>query len=98
MTRNLDRRLTAITAEVSALRAEVAVLAEQVSFQRSVAEETEVRALVAETPLADREARVAAEDLRRIERVAAEAQNRLATLLEEQDRLLGELVGGPGPG
>src|SRR6476646_9981440 len=48
MTRNLDRRLTAITAEVSALRAEVAVLAEQVSFQRSVAEETEVRALVAE--------------------------------------------------
>jgi hypothetical protein len=92
MTRNIQRRLRSLSEEISELRAELGILAEQLAFQRDVMEDSRVRALVAETPLADREFRVATEDFRRIERVSEEGTARLAGLLEERDRLLGELL------
>ena len=92
MTRNLERRLLSLSGEISSLKAEVAILDEQLAFQQDVMEDTRVRALVAETPLADREFRVAADDLRRIQRVSEDARTRMAALMEEQDRLLGELL------
>jgi hypothetical protein len=92
MTRNLERRLLSLSGEISSLRAEIAILDEQLAFQRDVMEDTRVRALVAETPLADREFRVASDDLRRIQRVTEDARARMVALLEEQDRLLGELL------
>jgi hypothetical protein len=95
VTRNLTRRLTAISAEVAGLRSELAVLVEQEAFQRDVMEEARVRALVAETPLADRELREAEDDLRRIERVRGEAGMRIEALRVEQDRLLAEMAGHP---
>jgi hypothetical protein len=61
-------------------------------------EDTRVRALVAETPLADREFRVASEDLRRIDRVLEDGRGRLAALLEERDQLLGEFLPQPSTG
>ena len=92
MTRNLERRLLSLSGEISSLRAEIAILDEQLAFQRDVMEDTRVRALVAETPLADRELRVASDDLRRIQRVTEDAGRRMMGLLEEQYRLLGELL------
>ena len=92
MTRNLERRLLSLSGEISSLKAEVAILDEQLAFQQNVMEDTRVRALVAETPLADREFRVASDDLRRIQRVTEDARTRLRALLEDQDRLLGELL------
>ncbi len=92
MTRNLERRLLTLSGEISTLRAEIAILDEQLAFQQDVMEDTRVRALVAETPLADREFRVASDDLRRIQRVTEDARTRLRALLEDQDRLLGELL------
>jgi hypothetical protein len=98
MTRNIERRLRSLSEEIGALRAELGILAEQLAFQQDVMEDTRVRALVAETPLADREFRVASEDLRRIERVMADGRSRLEALVQEQDRLLGELLPQPSNG
>jgi hypothetical protein len=92
MTRNIERRLRSLSEEISGLRAELGILGEQLAFQHDVMEDTRVRALVAETPLADRELRIASEDFRRIERVTEEARSRFEGLLEERDRLLGELL------
>ena len=44
---------------------------EQLAFQNEVVDDTRVRALVAETPLADREFRIASEDHQRILRMDA---------------------------
>jgi hypothetical protein len=86
------RRLLAISEELHALGDESAILAEQLAFAREVVEETRLRALVAETPLADRDLHVAGEDYRRIERVLAEVDRRALRLRQEQDRLLAQAV------
>ncbi len=92
MTRNIERRLRSLSGEISAIRDEIGILDEQLAFQNEVVDDTRVRALVAETPLADREFRIASEDHQRILRVLEETRSNLASLLEEQDRLLSELL------
>ena len=92
MTRNIERRLVSLSAEISALRDEMAILREQLAFQGEVMDDTRVRALVAETPLADREFRIASDDFERIQRVLEETRARMATLVDERDRLLTELL------
>ncbi len=58
MTRSiLQRRLIDVSDRLKRLRAELAVTAEQVTFFDDEAEEARLRALVAETPLTDVEAR-----------------------------------------
>lgn len=58
MTRSiLQRRLVDVSDRLKRLRAELAVTAEQVTFFDDEAEEARLRALVAETPLTDAEAR-----------------------------------------
>jgi chromosome segregation ATPase len=93
---SLHRRLTAISEELSALRDEGGILAEQIAFARDVMEESRLRALVAETPLADRDLRLASETVDRMERVAQDVERRFTRLMAEQDRLLGQVpVGDP---
>ena len=92
MTRNIERRLVSLSAEISSLRDEVAILGEQLAFQSEVMDDSRVRALVAETPLADREFRIASDDLGRIQRVLDETKARLAGLIEERDRLLTDFL------
>ncbi len=91
MTTDVKRRLSLLTEETARLRTEVAILREQLEFQTEVLEETRVRSLVAETPLADREFRQAAGDHRGIERAVLEAERSLADLATERDRLLDAL-------
>ncbi|MCA1727635.1 MAG: hypothetical protein LC722_08310 [Actinobacteria bacterium] len=88
MTGNVKRRLSSLSDEIADVRTELSILREQLAFQGSVLEESRVRMLVAETPLADREFQVAAEDHRRIERLVAEQETLLAALVEERERLL----------
>jgi len=70
----------------------VRILEEQVVFQQDVSEEARIRALVSETPLADREAREAADDLRRLVRSRDDALARVAELRDEQDSLLERML------
>jgi hypothetical protein len=89
---NVRKRLTEVGGELARLRDGLAVIDEQVAYQRGVADDLEVRATVAESPLADRERREAAGDLGRLERQRAETAGRIATLVAEQDALLERLV------
>jgi hypothetical protein len=68
------------------------ILEEQVVFQQDVSEEARIRALVSETPLADRESREAADDLRRLVRSRDDALARVAELRAEQDSLLERML------
>jgi hypothetical protein len=84
----LQRRLVDVSERLKRIRAELAVTEEQVLFLEEQAEDVRLRALVAETPLADVEAR----DARRHADAQAEHRDSLrATVREleiEQDSLL----------
>jgi hypothetical protein len=88
MSADLTRRLSLLSQEMEWVRAELAILREQLAFQTEVMEEARVRSLVAETPLAEREFHLAAGDHQRIERATAEAERSVAELAAERDRLL----------
>lgn len=85
---NISERLTALSEEIAEEQTQLRILDEQVTFQQDVSEEARIRALVSETPLADREAREAADDLRRLIRSRDDASARVAELRAEQDSLL----------
>jgi hypothetical protein len=84
----LERRLVDVSERLKRLRAELAVTEEQLVFLESEADDARMRALVAETPLGDVEAR----DARR--QADAHAKHRdalranIAELVREQDSLL----------
>lgn len=84
----LQRRLVDVSERLKRIRAELAVTEEQVVFLEEQAEDVRLRALVAETPLADVEAR----DARRHADAQAHHRDSLrATVREleaEQDSLL----------
>lgn len=87
-------RLAAIGDEIGKLRTEIAILEEQHAFVAEAAEDARLRALVSETPLADREYREAREDAERTAASLAEAKARLEKLRSEQDGLLERLFEG----
>jgi hypothetical protein len=89
---NLQRRLTDVRAEVNRQREALRILDEQIAYQADIAADAETRALVAGTPLADRERRTASDDLRRTERQREEIAGRVAELVREQDDLLERLL------
>lgn len=90
---DLTHRLSALSGEIAEEQTQLRIIDEQVTFQQDVAEEARIRALVSETPLADREAREAADDLRRLIRSREEAQTRVDELRAEQDSLLERMLG-----
>ena len=69
-------------------REELRIVEEQLLFQMDVVEETKTRMLVAETPLAEREHRVATDDFGRLQKERERVQALIAELKDEQDRLL----------
>jgi flagellar biosynthesis chaperone FliJ len=92
--RNVQKRLADLRHEIMRVKENLRVLDEQVAHAEDVADEAATRAVVASNPLADRERRAAAEDLRRVRRERDETAARLASLLDEQDRLLERLAAG----
>jgi hypothetical protein len=89
---NVNERLASLSAEIAEEQIHLHILDEQLAFQSEVADDARIRALVSETPLADRESHIASDDLRRLERSRDEAQRRLGDLRDEQDSLLERML------
>ena len=85
---NLQKRLEDARQELLRARESLRIVEEQVAFQQGVAADAETTAVVAETPLAHREGREAAGDLRRLQEQRDELRARVAALVAEQDELL----------
>ena len=77
---------------MSALRDDLSVCEAQLVQVRDEADECRLRALVSETPLADREHRQAQKHLQRMIRHRDELAKRIARLESDQDALLDRLT------
>lgn len=84
-------RLSSLGVEITQAKTEIRILEEQLEFVGDVADDARIRAVVSETPIADRDAREAADDAARMRRSLDDVRLHLATLLQEQDRLLERL-------
>ena len=84
----LQRRLVDVSERLKRLRVELAVTEEQLVFLEEEAEDARLRALVAETPLADVEARDARRQTDTLARHRDELRSNVAELEREQDALL----------
>lgn len=89
---NVEARLRALGDEVERLKTELRIVDEQIAFQQEVADDARLRAIVSETPLADRDAAEANGDLARMQRTRAEVVHRLEALRAEQDGLLEKML------
>lgn len=94
---NVSKRLAEVRDEVRRTRDTLRVLDEQLRYVEEVADDASTRALVASTPLADRERKQAQDDLRRVRRQRDEVAARIEELLAEQDSLL-DRIAIPEPG
>jgi predicted nucleic acid-binding Zn-ribbon protein len=89
---DIAQRLRALSAEIATLQTEIGILEEQIAFQTEIADDARIRALVSETPIADRDAQVASGDLARIMHSRADALKRLEQLRADQDGLLERML------
>jgi hypothetical protein len=89
---DIAQRLRALSAEIATLQTEIGILEEQIAFQTEIADDARIRALVSETPIADRDAQVASGDLARIMRSRSDALKRLEQLRADQDGLLERML------
>jgi hypothetical protein len=88
----VERRLTDVSARLKRLRAEVQVIDEQLLFLAEAADETRLRALMSETPLADKEHHDAQKHADAMARQRAKVVASIAELELAQDELLDKLV------
>lgn len=89
----VQKSLTHVGDRLERARQELAIVEEQLLFQLDVVEEARTRMLVAETPIADRELRIAQHDRALLERQRDQVATEIADLRLEQDRLLDRLLG-----
>ena len=88
----LERRLSGVAERLKQLREELVVVDEQLAHLADAADEMRLRALVSETPLADREHQDAQRHADAMARRRAEVVAAIAGLEAEQDHLLDRLV------
>jgi len=84
----VERRLRAVGRRLAKLRGELAVADEQLAHFADITDDTRIRSLVSETPLADVEHRDAERTSSAMARHRAELVERIARLEAEQDDLL----------
>jgi chromosome segregation ATPase len=84
----VERRLTQVSDRLKSLRAEVAVIDEQLRHLADDADDQEIRALVSETPGASYEARDARRHVDALARHRAKVVGEIAALERRQDELL----------
>jgi uncharacterized protein (DUF111 family) len=84
----LQRRLVDVSERLKRIRAELAVTEEQLVFLEEEADDVRLRALVAETPLADVEARDARRHADALARHRDALRKNVRELEAEQDQLL----------
>ena len=88
----VERRLSDVSARLKRLRGELQVIDEQLTFLADAADEARLRALVSETPLADKEHREAQKHADAMARERASVIASIAELEKSQDELLDKLV------
>ena len=89
----IEESLAQIGDRMLKAREELRIAEEQLLFQMDVVEEAKTRMLVAETPIADREYRIAREDCERMARERQRVAAEISDLQVEQDRLLDRMLG-----
>ncbi|MFN2593405.1 MAG: hypothetical protein ABR579_00775 [Actinomycetota bacterium] len=89
---SIAKSLADLNQKIAKAEADLRIIEEQVLFQMDVVEDLKTRALVAETPLADREYRVARDDYARLQRQRDEGLKAIADLKNEQDKLLDRMT------
>ncbi len=87
----VERRLRMVGRRLGALRQELAVADEQLAHFADLADDSRIRSLVSETPLADQEHRDAERTSSAMARHRAELVEQIARLEREQDDLLDRL-------
>ncbi|MFM7509193.1 MAG: hypothetical protein ACKO5A_06550 [Actinomycetota bacterium] len=87
-----ERRLRAVSRKLVKLRGELALADEQLAHFADITDDTRIRSLVSETPLADVDHRDAERTSRAFARHRNEIVERIARLEVEQDELLDQLV------
>ena len=92
----VERRITEVAGRLKRLRAELSVLDEQLAFLSDAADDARLRALVSETPLADREHHDAQKHADAMARARQDLLASIAQLERSQDELLDRLVAEPG--
>jgi predicted nuclease with TOPRIM domain len=88
----LQRRLVDVSERLKRLRAELAVTEEQLTFLEGEADDARLRALVAETPLGDVEARDARRHADALARHRDGLVRSIGELVREQDALLDRMA------
>ena len=88
----VERRLTGVASRLRALRDELRVIDEQLRHLADEADDTRIRSLVSETPLADHDHREAQRHADAMAARRAEVVRSIAALEERQDALLDELT------
>jgi hypothetical protein len=91
-TKIIERRLTDVSERLKRQRAELAVTEEQLAFLEEEAEDARLRALVAETPLGQAEARDARKHADALARQRDALVRSISALLREQDDLLDRMA------
>ena len=89
----MEKTLVQMGDRLAKAREELHIVEEQLLFQIDVAQEAHTRALLSETPLADREYRMARDDLQRLEAERTRLHRRIAEIRDEQNRLLDRMLG-----
>lgn len=92
----VERRLSDAHQRLLRARAELAVLDEQLVVVNEIADDTRVRALVAESPVASKEHNEAERQATVVLQSRDALIDRIADLERRQDELLDRLVVGPG--
>ena len=87
----IQRRLVDVSDRLKRLRAELQVTSEQVAFLEQEADDARMRAIVAETPLGDVEARDARRQADTMARHRDALVLEIAALQREQDQLLDQM-------
>ncbi len=87
----VERKLSEAAERLRQVRAELAVVDEQLAFLADAADEARLRAMVSETPMADREHREAQKHADAMARHRADLVSQIAELQKSQDELLERL-------
>ncbi len=90
---DVQKALAQLQDRLERARDDLRIAEEQLVFQNDVVDEAKTRMLVSETPLAEREYRIASDDHQRLLRQRDEARKKVAELQAEQDRLLDRMLG-----
>ena len=88
----VERKLTQVSARLREMRAELGILDEQLAVFAEAADDARLRALVSETPIADREHVEAQKHADALARHRASVLASIAELERSQDELLERLV------